>query len=183
MTGGFAKFGAAGGRIDASVIDAVGRLRRNIAAGRVRRPLAFTRVAPIVLVLVCNAGLADTEIHRCLLEDGTVAFQEMPCPEPAPPGEKAQEAGNEGEGRAEAAANEPPAGSSPAEEQAGQGRPAGPQAPESVSKDRGECEKAARDAIDAVDLELREDATGERRRDYLAKLLALMEQLRDCKQL
>ncbi|MGI9233538.1 MAG: hypothetical protein ACR2RD_07910, partial [Woeseiaceae bacterium] len=33
-------------------------------------------------MLVATSVTADTEIHRCLLEDGTTAFQEMPCAEP-----------------------------------------------------------------------------------------------------
>ena len=39
------------------------------------------RVAIVVLMLAAASAAADTEIHRCLLEDGTTAFQEMPCSE------------------------------------------------------------------------------------------------------
>ena len=39
------------------------------------------RVAIVVLLLAGTRASADTEIHRCLLEDGTIAFQEMRCTE------------------------------------------------------------------------------------------------------
>ena len=41
------------------------------------------RVAMVALMLAAASAAADTEIHRCLLDDGTIAFQEMPCSERA----------------------------------------------------------------------------------------------------
>ena len=41
------------------------------------------RFAIVVLMLAGASALAETEIHRCLLDDGTIAFQEMPCSERA----------------------------------------------------------------------------------------------------
>ena len=38
-------------------------------------------IATILLLLATNVG-AQPEIHRCVQADGTIAFQEMPCPEP-----------------------------------------------------------------------------------------------------
>jgi len=32
----------------------------------------------LVLILAAASAAADTELHRCLLEDGTIAFQEIP---------------------------------------------------------------------------------------------------------
>jgi hypothetical protein len=59
-----------------------------------------------------------------------------------------------------------------------------PTSPELLSQDRAECEKTTRDAIDAIDLEMRETAcTKEQGQEYLAELLALTQQLRGCKQL
>jgi hypothetical protein len=56
--------------------------------------------------------------------------------------------------------------------------------PGPVSQDRAECEKTTRDAIDAIDLEMRETAyTKEQGEEYLAELLVLTQQLRACKQL
>ncbi|MGI9238621.1 MAG: hypothetical protein ACR2QZ_14580, partial [Woeseiaceae bacterium] len=68
--------------------------------------------------------------------------------------------------------------------------PAGPPAPvestlpERISQDRDECEKTTRDAIDAIDLEMRESSySKEQGQEYLAELLELTRQLRACKQL
>jgi hypothetical protein len=53
-----------------------------------------------------------------------------------------------------------------------------------VSQDRAECEKMTRDAIDAIDLEMRENPyTKEQGEEYRAELLALTQQLRARKQL
>ena len=41
------------------------------------------RAAALALILAGTAAVADVEIHRCLQEDGTIAFQEMPYPAPA----------------------------------------------------------------------------------------------------
>ena len=46
------------------------------------RTRSSTRIAMVVLMLAGTSVAADTEIHRCLLEDGTIAFQETPCPAP-----------------------------------------------------------------------------------------------------
>jgi hypothetical protein len=55
---------------------------------------------------------------------------------------------------------------------------------EPVSPDRSECQKTTRDAIDAIDFEMRENAyTKEEGQAYLADLLVLTEQLRACKRL
>jgi hypothetical protein len=59
-----------------------------------------------------------------------------------------------------------------------------PALPEALSHDRAECEKTTREAIDAIDLEMREQAyTREQGEAYLAELLQLTQQLRACKQL
>lgn len=116
----------------------------------------YARIGIIVLMFAGTSVVADTEIYRCLLEDGTFAFQETPCPEPA---EITDDEDNP---------------------------PTQPEAtlPEPVSEDRSECEKKTRDAIDAIDLEMRQNAyTREQGRAYLAELRALTQQLRACKQL
>ena len=72
----------------------------------------------------------------------------------------------------------------PFDEPANPPTPAEPTLSEAVSLDRAECEKTTRDAIDAIDLELRGNAyTKEKGEEYLAELLALTQQLRTCKQL
>ncbi len=121
------------------------------------------RLAIIALMLAGTSLTADTEIYRCALEDGTFAFQEKPCPEPV------QEIDE------------------PAEPPAKRDEPlAKPEAtlPQPVTQDRAECEKATRDAIDAIDLEMRQVAySKEQGQEYLAELRVLTQQLRACKQL
>lgn len=116
-----------------------------------------------ILLLVYNA-FAETEIFRCEQPDGTIAFQEMPCPEPE---EKVVEP--------EPAIEKPePVSQIPVEAPL----------PRPASEDRSACEKAARDAIDAIDLEMRSRSyTKEEGQAYLAELRVLTRQLRACKQL
>jgi hypothetical protein len=131
----------------------------------------------IVLMLAGTGVAADTEIHRCLLEDGTFAFQEMPCPAPAVNSDDGIEAGKGHKDTETPAVNDDEidfANPLHSEETL----------PEPVSPDRAECQKTTRDAIDAIDLELRKNAyTKEQGQAYLADLLELTQQLRACKQL
>ncbi len=125
---------------------------------------------------------ADTEIHRCLLEDGTIAFQETPCPEPAVHVNKGGE--SHSEGGTPAADDGAFNFVNPFDEPANPPTPAEPTLPEPVSQGRAECEKTTRDAIDTIDLEMRGNAyTKEQGDEYLAELLALTQRLRACKQL
>jgi hypothetical protein len=129
--------------------------------------------------------MADTEIHRCALADGTVAFQEMPC---AGPTAGADEPGDAGKRRSD---NETPAVKddafdfvNPFDQPADIPTAAEPALPERLSKDRAACEKTTRGAIDAIDLKLQK--TGDRPeqdRQHLARLLELTRQLRACKAL
>ena len=144
------------------------------------------RFTIVVLILAGTGATANTEIHSCLLDDGTIAYQEMPCSEPAV---NADDNGEVGESRN---AGETPAADddvfdfvNPFDEPASRPpTPSEPKLPEPVSQDRAECEKTTRDAIDAIDLEMRETSyTKEQGEDYLAELLALTQQLRACKQL
>ncbi len=139
----------------------------------------------LVLMLAAASAAADTEIHRCLLDDGTIAFQEIPCPEPA------AEADDSSEPAESRSADDDPAADddvfdfvNPFDQPASPPAAAEPTRPEPVSQDRAECEKTTRDAIDAIDLEMRETAyTKEQGEEYLAELLTLTQQLRACKQL
>ena len=143
------------------------------------------RLAMTVLVLAGTSAAADTEIHRCLLDDGTVAFQEMPCSERAVDAEDGSDA-DESPSAVEAPAADDDAFDfvNPFDEPASPPATAEPELPEPVSLDRAECEKTTRDAIDAIDLEMRENPyTKEQAEEYRAELLALTQQLRACKQL
>ena len=145
----------------------------------------LVRFAMLVLILVGTSVAADIEIHRCVLEDGTVAFQELPCADPADNADDGGEANeNNIDGEAHAANDGAFDFVNPFDEPASP--PTQPEAklPESVSQDRAKCEKTTRDAIDAIDLELRKSASSEKQgREHLSELLALTQQLRACKQL
>ncbi len=132
-------------------------------------------------MLAVTSVAADTEIHRCLQQDGTIAFQEMPCSDPD---------ASSGDGSDAGEAHKPVRDDdafdfvNPFDEPAGPTAPSEPSLPAPVSRDRAECEKTTRDAIDVIDLEMREKAyTKEQGQEYLAELLALTRQLRACKQL
>ncbi len=140
---------------------------------------------PFILLLAATSVAAETEIHRCLLEDGTVAFQEMPCAEPAAnvdDGSKAVESSSD-------SASLAPEDDvfdfvNPFDEPTNAALAPEPAPPVPASQDRAECEKTTRDAIDAIDLEMRQNAyTQEQGREYLQELLALTRQLRACKRL
>ncbi len=134
----------------------------------------------MVLMLVATSAAADTEIHRCSLEDGTIAFQEKPCLDPAVDADDNSEADDHRSDSGSPAANDDAFDFvNPFDEPASP-----PTSPGPASKDRAECEKTTRDAIDAIDLELQQQAaTKEPGREHLAELLALTQQLRACKRL
>ena len=143
------------------------------------------RVTMMVLVLAGTCVAADTEIHRCLLEDGTFAFQEMPCAVPAVNADDGIEAGEGHEDSGTPAVDDDVDDFvNPFDEPASPPMHSEASLPERISLERAECQKTMRDAIDAIDLEMRENAyTKEQGQAYLADLLALTQRLRACKQL
>lgn len=117
------------------------------------------RITLLLLILAGTSAAAETEIHRCLLEDDTIAFQEKPCSEPARKNDDSK-----------------PEETAPTQPETAPSEP--------VSQDRAECAKITRDAIDAIDLEMRTSTyTRDEGRAYLVELRELTQQLRACKQL
>lgn len=164
---------------------------KSLSTGGPERPLmnrsSRHRTCTLALgtLLVCtmapcvSASAQDVEIHRCAQEDGTIAFQETPCPEPADD--------DDAEPKEEA---EAPAASdgffdfvNPYDESDEPPQPSEPALPKALTQDRADCEKTTRDAIDAIDLEMRKGYSKEDGKHYLADLLELTQQLRACKQL
>lgn len=143
------------------------------------------RFTVVVLVLAGTNVTAETEIHRCMLEDGTIAYQETPCPETDKDGNGDAEAGESGSVEDDITTTDDAFDFvNPFDEPANPPTPSEPELPEPASQDRAECEKTTRDAIDAIDLEMRgNDDTQQQGRQYLDELLALTAQLRACKQL
>jgi len=139
----------------------------------------------MTLMLAGTSVAADTVIHRCLLEDGTIAFQEKPCPEAVVSADDGRET-DESRSDSETPGVDDDAFDfvNPFDNPAGPPTPSEPTLPGPASKDRAECEKTTRDAIDVIDFEMRENAyTKEQGQDYLAELLSLTRQLRACKRL
>lgn len=112
-------------------------------------------------------------IHRCAQEDGTIAFQEMPCTE------LADDSGDQSNDEDAAPTDDFSDFVNPYDEplEALQEIPR-----DTPSPGRADCEKAARDKIDAIDLRMRQGYTKEEGRQYLTELLELTRQLRACKQ-
>lgn len=130
------------------------------------------RCVILASMLVGASVAADTEIYRCSLADGTIAFQETPCPEPAVDSETP------------AVDDDATDLFDPFDETVSSPARVGPALPEPESQDRAKCERMTRDAIDAIDLEMRQEAYAkEEGRAYLAELRELTQQLRACKQL
>ncbi|MGI9234264.1 MAG: hypothetical protein ACR2RD_11580 [Woeseiaceae bacterium] len=145
----------------------------------------FIRFALMILILASAGVTANTEIHRCPLEDGTIAFQEMPCSEPTASSDDGSESDESISSNGTPAADDDVFDFvNPFDEPAIPQQPVATVLPERISKDRNECEKTTRDAIDAIDLEMRESTYSEEQgQEYLAELLELTRQLRACKQL
>ena len=146
--------------------------------------MPFSLLCTLALTLVTfPATAAEGEIHRCPQDDGTVSFQETPCPEPA----------SDAEPETDDASAEPTAGDdffdfvNPYDQEAEAIEEAPTEnavpLPPPVSQDKAECEKITRDAIDAIDLEMRRGYSAEDGERYKAELMKLTRQLRACKQL
>ena len=132
-----------------------------------------------LLMMACMSAGAEVEIHRCAQEDGTMAFQGTPCPEPANDSDRDTQA----EDDVSASADDFFDFVNPFDEPEEAPAPSQPARPSPVSPDRAECEKTARDGIDAIDLEMRKGYSKEKGQQFLAELLELTKQLRACKQL
>ena len=156
----------------------------NVTGGRQGVAAPFS-IGIVTLMFAGASTAADSEIHRCLLDDGTIAFQQKPCSEPTVIADESNEVDeNERAGESPAVDDEVFDFVNPFDEPAGAPADAEPELPEPLSLNRTECEKTTRDAIDAIDLEMREtEYTKEQGREYLAELLTLTQQLRTCKQL
>ena len=151
-------------------------------------PATRSLVSILLLVATCGASMGqEPVIYRCTLPDGTTAFQGMPCDEAANPAGESDTASDIPE-QTDEDSDESARGAfdfvnpfdAPAES-ARDGAPVESRPP--LSADRAEREKQARDAIDAIDLEMRSGYTKAEGEAYLAELLELTRALRACKAL
>ena len=153
-----------------------------MTATRASRQNSIPPVRCIALALLLLPGInvaAAADIFRCTQQDGTVAFQATPCPDTA----SNDDAGSESELPESPVADDASDFVNPFDVAEESGAPSEPGPLAAVSQDRAECEKTTRNAIDAIDLELRRGYTKEEGQRYLAELLELTQQLRACKQL
>lgn len=142
------------------------------------------RFTLVTLMFAGTSAVAETEIYRCPLADGTLAFQEMPCAES--PADDAETDTDASAGNNDIAATRDDAFDfvNPFDEPDTPPAAAESALPEPISQDRAECEKITRDAIDVIDLRMRQSTyTREEGQEYLEQLRALTQQLRACKQL
>jgi len=133
----------------------------------------------LVLLLSSTSIIAQTEIHRCTQADGTISFQETPCAEP----EDDSDDSSQGDSESPASINTISEFVVTVGKPVGLPAPSEPAPPALPSEDRAECEKTTRDAIDTIDFEMRKGYTEEEGKQYLAELLELTRQLRECKEL
>ena len=142
------------------------------------------RLAFLPLMFVGASAVADTDIYRCPLADGTVAFQEMPCAEPVTDVAESDTGESVGNDDTTVSRDDTFDFVNPFDNPETPPAPTESTLPEPVSQDRAECEKTTRDAIDPIDLQMRQSTyTREEGQAYLAELRVLTQQLRACKQL
>lgn len=115
-----------------------------------------------------GTATAQTEIHKCTDADGGIVYSQLPCapqktvkPEKTEPDEKAETA------VPVSAKPELPATEDPQENA-------------ELAANRAVCKKHYRDAIDAIDAEIRREYTPEKDEQYKQRLLALTRKLRQC---
>lgn len=168
------------------------RQRRRYASRLSANSSRLLAVAGLCLGLpFANPGAAialgqDTGIFRCPQADGTVAFQGMPCDEPSETEEAAapeSEADEEAGGDAATAADSRWDFDNPYDRPAAAELVPAADEPTERSAERVACEQTTRDAIDAIDLEMRRGFTEAEGEAYLAELLELTQALRACKTL
>ena len=137
--------------------------------------------------------VAQTEIYRCQQLDGTVAFQGQPCEEA--PSAKPRDAGTEDDSpveqmvetrvetraETEATVSSDDVFASPFDEPVPAPAPRPANTANPPSEDRARCEKRTRDAIDAIDAEIRRESSADQRNQYLPRLRELTAELRACK--
>ena len=127
------------------------------------------------------ANSAVAEVYRCEDPDQGIIFQQTPCPEPVVE-EQADEAAEMVDDAAPEAAAEPP---QPTRRKVSQGQDvadviAAEQEAQRESAAVQACKQQYRDAIDAIDLEIRNSYTPEQREYYLGRLKALTDKMSAC---
>jgi len=148
-------------------------------------PLSLIRVSLVALMTAASSTtLAD--IHKCADEQGSVVYQQLPCPTETAKAADANDAAESADTTtASDTANdwppEPEQREHVAEPEQSSQIPA-PQIPSTRKPGErlDECKKRYRDQIDEIDAEIRESYSAEQGDQYKERLLALTRQLRGC---
>lgn len=124
----------------------------------------------VAIAALLGSTEAKADIYKCEDPQGGIVYQETPCPEPEE--EPAEEA---------AAADE--AASQPRRLELGESLEDEVASIEEENERRAEveaCKQQYRDAIDAIDLEIRNSYSPEQKEYYLGRLKELTEQMSAC---
>ena len=133
-----------------------------------------------VAIGLWSAGNAQ-EVYRCEDPEQGIIFQQTPCPEPEPEVPEATEEVQLTETEEEAAPaptrqDRPSVGRNQSVEEVVAAR----QEAERESAEVKACKQQYRDAIDAIDLEIRNSYTPEQKEYYLGRLKALTDKMSAC---
>ena len=145
--------------------------RKSTRAGQSARRGGMREIRTTVFVAslcLLDTSTAQTEIHKCTDADGNIVYSQLPCASKNSIEPEETEADEEAATDEQVSANrESPVTESPQEQ------------PESEA-DRAACKKRNRDAIDAIDAEIRREYSPEKGEQYKQQLLALTRKLRQC---
>lgn len=120
-----------------------------------------------LLVLLSGASLASSDIHKCVDEDGNVAYQQTPCPAPVESERLAPEPSEEPESL-------PVATDSP--QVVSEHVSVEPKNPEDVEA----CKIPLREAIDEIEAEMLRGYPAEKGEEFKQELRALTQEMRAC---
>lgn len=124
----------------------------------------------LITVSLCmlNTAAAQTPIHKCTDADGSVVYSQLPCvSQKSVDSEKTEPDAKAESDPPVAAVQELSISEVPQDEP-------GPQ------PDRSACKKHYRDAIDAIDAEIRREYSPDKAAQYKQRLLQLTRKLREC---
>ena len=115
-----------------------------------------------LLVLLSSTSLASSDIHKCVDEDGNVAYQQTPCPAPVESEPLAPE----------------PMEPEPMEPEPMEPEPVNvePKNPEDVEA----CKIPLREAIDEIEAEMLRGYPAEKGEEFKQQLRALTQEMRAC---
>ena len=121
---------------------------------------------------------ADADIHKCEDPEGGIVYQETPCPEPK--AEEAEEDAVANEAAAPAPAPEPTRTRRLGRGQSLEDTVASIEEENERRAEVEACKQQYRDAIDAIDLEIRNSYSPEQKEYYLGRLKELTEKMDAC---